>query len=317
MYDVSIIIVSYNIKDLLNRCLESVFAASIGFQNEVVVVENASQDGSKEFLKEKWHQIKVLYNDENNGYSPACNQGLRASTGRYKLLLNPDAFLIKDGLKKMVDFMDNNMDVCAVGPRVLNSDGSIQRQCARKEPTFISNLLYFSGIFNFIPLDRCWNYLNRFESNEFYHSINDVQVLSGACMLIRSKAIESIGLLNEQLILAGDDVEWSIRARKHGYRLVFFPEAEVVHIGGQSRKFTAGLSQEKTVESLLRYIEMSYRYPLSSCLKLAVLNNILLSIFTQTILFLLFPNKNRRRAQLKTQVKLLVTAFRSAFHTKT
>jgi hypothetical protein len=144
---------------------------------------------------------------------------------------------------------------------------------------------------SFITAEKFMNYVLRFQSEDFYHSINDVEVLSGACLLIRSATIESIGLFNEKLILNCEDVEWSIRARKKGYRIVYYPEAEVVHLGQQSRNYSPTPSRKKEIKSFCNYFDIYYIFPIPVFFKFVLFLNVFLTLIIRMILFFIKPDK--------------------------
>lgn len=293
MIDVSIVIVSYNTKDVLDKCLNSVFADSPSLSREVIVVDNASADGSRELLAEKWSHVNAIVNDDNVGYAPACNQGLRVATGRYKLALNSDAFIDKDVLAKMVEFMDTHTDVAAVGPKLLNSDGSLQLECARLKPTFWSNLVTFTPLYR---LRRLRRYAHRYETDEFYTSTNRAQVLLGACILFRTSMLDEIGLLDERLILNCDDVEWCARANEMGYPVMYYPEVQVVHLGGESRGFDPTGMHTKNIESLANYLDISRSAPSAFFLKACMVSGTLPVLLRNAIAAPFVPRRRKRAA---------------------
>jgi N-acetylglucosaminyl-diphospho-decaprenol L-rhamnosyltransferase len=298
MYDATIVIVSYNTRDLLDRSIASVYDGSPEIEKEVIVVENASVDGSREMLAAKWPDVKVLANDTNRGYAPACNQGLRQASARYVLALNSDAFLIGDALAKLVRFMDDNPDVCAVVPKLLNVDGSLQYMVARRQPTVFDQFVFYSNIDVIFP-GLAWRRLSLLPKTR-YESTNDVDVLSGACTLFRPSALTSVGLLDERLVINYDDIEWCVRARKMGCRLVYYPEAEATHLGSGSRDFNPDTAI-RNLRTAFAFFGIAYSWPSAMFLKLTVLGATAITVVKDAVLSVFRPSRRkilRQRASM-------------------
>lgn len=308
MIEISIIIVSYNTRDLLDKCLTTVAGDSPHLSREVIVIDNASADGTVEMLKEKWPHVRLIENKENVGYAPACNQGLCIAMGRYFLALNSDAFPRDDALEKMVEFMDENEDVAAISPILLNEDGTIQLSCARKDQTFFSLLVYYGRIEFF--LRALSDYARRLMPIECYHRVTNVECLSGACLLFRQSALKSVGLLNDSLIINYDDVEWCRRARLLGHRLVLFPGAEMTHLGGHSRQFDPDREKPTNLISTFRYFDIRFMRPCALLLKLVMSLTFAMSIAKNIVLLPFAPNRKKR---LFTQTRMLALSLRLAF----
>lgn len=309
MPKVSVVIVSFNTRELTDKSIASVFAGSPDIEREVIVVENASVDGSLEMLTEKYPMVRVIVNEENRGYAPACNQGLREASGDYVLALNSDAFIIGDALAVMVRYMDAHPDVSALGPKLLNADGSIQYGCARRAPTFWSHMVYLSPWLSWIPALRRWCELAM--PPRFYDEPNDVEVISGAAVLFRRETLRAVGYLNDRLTVNGDDVEWCARARKTGHRLLYFPAAEITHIGYASRAFDSSRMHARNVESLFILYDALYRWPEPGVLKCAMMSNIALAWLRNAILA---PISARRRKRAAAQWQLFAVGWRLALN---
>lgn len=226
--DLSIIIVSYRTRELLEKCLASIFNQPSRLSAEVIVVDNDSRDGTAEMAREKFPDVTLIANDKNTGYSAANNQGIRASTGRMVLLLNPDTESNPAALEAMVDFLGRHPEGGAAGCQLLNSDGSHQ-----------------ASHFNIpIPLSRS------FENASFYPrltarllrmpglgpaasepGVRRVDVVKGACLMIRREALDQTGLLDEDSFLYADDIDWCMRARRLGWSAYLLENHTVVHHG--------------------------------------------------------------------------------------
>ena len=234
MLDLSVVIVNWNVRELLRRCLRSVLASQrfSGLAAEVIVVDNASSDGSVEMVRAEFPQVRLMANEENLGFTRANNQGIAASRGRYVLLLNPDTEVIGDALGAMVDYMDVHPDVGALGPMLLNPDGSVQSS-RRRFPTLATALLE-STVFQW-ELSRDNRVLRRYYVlDRPDDEVQEVDWVTGACILMRREAIEEVGPLDEGFFMYSEELDWCRRARERGWKVVYLPTARVIHYGGKS-----------------------------------------------------------------------------------
>ncbi|MBA4372476.1 MAG: hypothetical protein C0402_06395 [Thermodesulfovibrio sp.] len=232
MITLSIIIISFNTKDLLLKCLAAVFENCCGLSCEIIIVDNASSDGSSEAVEALQDaRITVLKNSENLGFARANNQAIRVARGKYILLLNSDAFLQQASLETLLRFMDDHPRAAAVGPKIFNADGTLQNKgfCF---PTVAGALLYLSGTERFISNDI----LHRLFPRLCWHEDQTLEVdfLHGCCMLIRQAALESIGDFSEDYFMYFEEQDWCYRARKFGHQIWYHPAAGVIHYGSAS-----------------------------------------------------------------------------------
>ena len=231
MPDVSFSITNYNTKDLLGLCIDSVIKGVKGFSYEIIVVDDASSDGSAAMVREKYPQVKVIENEINKGYVRSNNIGIRASGGRYIMSLNSDTVVLAGSIEKIIRFLDNNPDTGAAGPKLLNSDGSIQLQARRGFPTPLNSFFYFSGLSRLFPENRSMGgYLLSYLDDK---SITEVDSLCGAAMAVRREVIGEVGLMDESYFMYGDDIDWCYRIKKAGWKVYYLPEAEIIHYGGR------------------------------------------------------------------------------------
>lgn len=250
MPDLSIIIVNINNCKLLEECLTSIKKSTHKITYEVIVVDNASTDGSREMIRNKFPKVVLITNKENLGFSKANNLGLKIYQGRYTMLLNNDTIVKESALDRMVEFMDNHPEAGACGAKLLNVDGTIQRQGGllgkkfwqAKEPTTVNFVL-------------------------------------GAALLVRKEVIDQVGIMDDNLFFYNDDLDWCLSIRKAGYKIYFLPQAEIIHYGGYSskKKFTRRLFVEGFIGGLYfvrkHYGEFafhSYRLILCLCLSLCL-----------------------------------------------
>lgn len=229
--DLSICIVTYKARDLLRDCLRSLCEQPPGPSLEILVVDNGSDDGTLEMLRGEFPEVRLILNPGNLGYTLPMNQALRAAGGRYLVQLNPDTKVVGGALKALFEYLEANPRVGIATPKVLNRDGSLQKQCRRSAARPWDTFTYFTGLSRLFPRSRLFarylmTYLNEDE-------INEVEAVSGSCMFIRRAVIENIGYLDERYFAYQEDADFCFRARQAGWRIEYLPFARVIHYGGQ------------------------------------------------------------------------------------
>lgn len=226
MNGLSIIIVNWNTKKELLRCIESIYQNKWKNIKEIIVVDNGSQDGSVEELKIVFPSVLIIQNETNLGFARAVNQGIQIASGRYFLLLNPDTEL-KDGvIEKLYFFMEKHPEIGVVGPQLLNDNGSKQNSIANF-PSLATELLNKNILRLLFP--------KRYPGKERdYSRPIEVDSVIGACMMVRRKAIEEVGLLDEDYFLFLEETDWCYRMKKAGWRVYHVPDVEVIHFQGKS-----------------------------------------------------------------------------------
>lgn len=225
--DVSICIPTLKAKDLLRDCLRSVYASTRKIAFEIIVVDNNSRDGTVEMLKAEFPEVRLIANDFNGGFSRATNQALQISCGRYALLLNNDTLVLDDALDQLVDFMDTHSEIGICGPKVLNRDRTLQKQCRRSLALPWDLFCYFSGLSWLFPKSRLFaRYLITYEDENKTHAVDAV---SGSCMLIRRAVMDQIGLLDERFFAYQEDTDYCLRAKRAGWLVYYFPGAQIIH----------------------------------------------------------------------------------------
>lgn len=228
--DISVVIVGWNAKHYLELCLESLVAAPPRRSMEIIVVDNASTDGSAEMIETRFPHIKLIKSSENLGFAKGNNVAIRQCQGRYIALVNPDVVVFPDCLDALADFLDENPKVGNVGPRVFNPDMTQQSTC-RRFPTLWNNFCSATGLASTFKTSRI------FAGEHMWFFPHDrtisVDVLVGCFSMIRREAFSEVGLLDENLFMYGDDVDWCRRAWKAGWQVVFFPGAKAIHDRGK------------------------------------------------------------------------------------
>lgn len=231
--DISVIIVSFNSRPYLPACLASVQAslASSHFSGEVIVVDNGSGDGSAQLVQESFPWVHLVRNERNRGFAAAVNQALQQAQGQIILLLNPDAQLFGNALEQMIVFLREHPTVGVVGPRLLYPDGRIQSS-RRRFPGVLTGFLESTLIQDYWKNNRV---LQRYYLADRPHDVQqEVDWLVGACLAIRRECFATAGLFDERFFLYSEEVEWFWRVRRAGWRVVYLPEAQVIHAEGAS-----------------------------------------------------------------------------------
>jgi GT2 family glycosyltransferase len=235
MMDCSIIIVNYNTREVLLSCLASIYATkSSDLTIEVIVVDNASQDGSVDAVRLQYPGVMLLPQVSNLGYSKANNLGIRSAKGRYVLLLNSDTVMQEGCLNTMLSFMDKNMEVGAAGCKVVLSDGSLDKACKRSFPTPINAFYHYLGLPKLFPRNHDFGAYNLTYVHE--DEVHEVESLVGAFMLVKKNVIEAVGVLSEDYFMYGEDIDWCYRIKSAGWRIVYYPKTQILHLKGASSK---------------------------------------------------------------------------------
>lgn len=243
--DVSVVVVNWNTKDLLRACLASLAAQRTSVDLEVIVVDNGSNDGSAELVRNEHTSARLIANLENRGYSTANNQGVRAATGRYVLLLNSDTTVHPGSLRVLVDFGDSHERAGILGPRLLNGDGTLQPSGGRF-PTPLSTIIGLMGVYRITGRPR-------YGTRRDYSKPAVVDEVSGAAMVIRREVIEQIGLLDEEFAWGYEDVDFCKRAHEAGWEVQYVPAAVVVHEWGASRRLAPSATVLRALQGRRHY----------------------------------------------------------------
>jgi GT2 family glycosyltransferase len=224
MPDASAIVVTYNALPWLEQCLESVRG------EETIVVDNGSTDGTVELVRESFPEARVV-EQGNVGLAAGWNAGMEVASGRYFLILNADAWLTEGSVERLVAFADSRPDAAVVGPRLLNTDGSLQRS-VRGVPTLWRLATEYFFLRKLAPRSGL---LNAFYAGGFAHDVErEAEVVMGSCLLVRREAVEQVGPADADFFLFSEETDWCQRFRDAGWKVLFFPGAECVHVGGAS-----------------------------------------------------------------------------------
>lgn len=235
--DLSIIIVNWNTLNLLKDCLNSIFQQTWDVSYDVWVVDNGSSDGSPDMVRREFPQVHLIENRTNMGFSRANNQAIRQSSGRYILLLNSDTEVIGDALRAFVRFMDDHPEAGAAGCQLLNPDGSLQFSCGR---SLRLRSVLLGGVLANQIFKKLFPHRTFFAEyglcEEDHGRSQEVDLVMGACLILRRDILEKTGLFDENIFLYFEEIDLCYRIRKAGLKIFYTPQASVRHYGGQSSK---------------------------------------------------------------------------------
>lgn len=227
---VSVCITTYQARDYLRECLQSLHSAT-HVPIEVIVVDNGSRDGTTEMLQSDFSDVKLFANQTNEGFTKPTNKALHASQGYYLLLLNPDTIILPNAIDLLVRFLDTHPEAGICGPKVLNPDRTMQMQCRRGESRPWAVISYFLGLSKVFPNSKFFSqYLMSYKDENKTYPVDGV---SGSCMLIRKAVLDQIGYLDEQFFAYQEDADLCFRVRQAGWLVYYVPDAEVIHYGGK------------------------------------------------------------------------------------
>lgn len=256
MFDLSIITVNHKTKNLLKQCLNSIYSENYHFSYEVSVVDNDSKDSSIEMVKKKFRQVKLIENRNNLGFAAANNQALRRSNARYLLLINPDTVVLPDSLNVMMEFMDEHPEAGIAGCKLLNPDYSLQYSC-RKFSNFATFFLRGIHLDSIFPNNTILRKYMMFDWD--HNEVREVEWVLGSCMMVRRKAIEQVGMLDENFVLYFEDQDWCYRMWKHGWKVYYVPQAQMIHYyQRRSAKQFLNVSTWTHIKSMLYFFKKHY-----------------------------------------------------------
>ncbi|OGU80195.1 MAG: glycosyl transferase [Ignavibacteria bacterium RBG_16_35_7] len=240
--ELSIIIVNYNVKEFLQNLIHSLQKAVSKINHEIIVVDNASDDGSVEFIREKFPHINLIVNKTNLGFSKANNIALKASKGKFILLINPDTIVSENTITKMVEFLNVHPNAGLAGCKILNPDGSLQLACRRSFPGPWTSFCKVTGLSTLFPKSKLFARYNLTYLDE--DSTHEVDAISGSFMMMKREVYEKVGGFDEQFFMYGEDLDLCYRVQQSGYKVYYYPGIQIIHYKGESTK-RSGLDETK------------------------------------------------------------------------
>ena len=303
--DLSIIIVNWNVRDLLRQCLYSIQKETSRWDAsrwEVIVVDSASTDGSVEMVQQEFPWVRLIASQENLGYAGGNNVGIRASRGRYILLLNPDTEVIGDALVAMVAYMDEHPDVGALGPMLLNPDGTVQSS-RRRFPTLLTAFCESTVLQQWFPRNPVLSRYYVLDRPD--DAVSEVDWVTGACILLRREAVEQVGLLDEEYFMYSEELDWCKRARDAGWKVVYLPTAKVVHYGGKSSEQVIAFRHIRFQRSKVRYFRQHHGRLAGALVRGCLLLNYAYLLSVETLKWLVGHKRSLRRERMRAYWQVL------------
>jgi GT2 family glycosyltransferase len=250
--ELSIIIINWNSKDFLKSCLKSIKKYVSEIRYEVIVVDNASFDGADDMIRSEFSETKYIQCEENIGFSKANNLGYKNSSGKVLLFLNPDTILLNPAINILYNNLRNLGDVGTVGAKLYNSDGSIQTSCIQPFPTIMNQLLDIEWFQNRYPTLKIWGIGPLFSNS---NTPIDVEVVSGACIMIARNMFEEIALFSDDYFIYTEDIDLCYKVNNMAKKNYYVPEAEIMHYGGKSTE-----KKKESYFSIIMMRESIYKF---------------------------------------------------------
>lgn len=234
MLRLSVIIVSYNVYPFLDNCLRSVRQALQQIDGEIIVVDNASVDGTAQLVRQHFPDVRLIANHDNRGFARANNQGIVAAKGEFILLLNPDTIVSEDTFSTCIQFMELHPDAGAIGVKMLDGTGRFLPESKRGLPTLSASFMKMTGLYRLFPRSAKWN--QYYEGQIGENETATIEVLCGAFMFMRKVTLEKSGYLDEDFFMYGEDIDLSYRITQSGYKIYYLPTTSIIHYKGESTR---------------------------------------------------------------------------------
>jgi GT2 family glycosyltransferase len=306
MPDLSIVIVSWNVRDLLQACLESIQASHCESQPEVIVVDSASSDGAPQMVRRQFPWAHLIEAGHNVGFSKGNNMGIEASTGRYVLLLNPDTKIIGEALSEMIGYMESHPQVGVLGPQLLNEDMSVQSS-RRRFPTLWTAFFESTWLQPYAPRRIIDTYTMRDHSDD---QVTEVDWVTGAAMLVRRQVIEQIGGFDEGFFMYSEELDWQRRIRSGGWQIIYFPQAQIIHYGGKSSEQAVAQRHIYFQTSKIRYFRKYHGEVAGVVLRIFLLANYVWQLSLEAVKGLIGHKRTMRWERVRAYWQVLRSGLR-------
>ena len=308
LVDLSIVIVSWNVADLLTACLDSILRGESAGQLaiEIIVVDSASTDHTASVMRQQYPQIQFVQQTENLGFVRCSNIGLGIARGRNLLLLNPDTEIIGDALQTMTNYLDSHPDVGIVGPHTLNSDGTTQSS-RRRFPTLLTALFESTWLQPYAPRAVLRHYYVNDQPDD---ATFDVDWVQGSALMAKRAVYEQIGSFDEGYTMFSEELDWCRRAKDVGWRVVYLGSAQIIHHGGKSTEQVVARRHIHFQESKLRYFRKYHGRLVANGLRVFLILNYLWQIIVETGKALLGHKRPMRRERVRQYWQVLRSGLR-------
>ncbi|HLZ07029.1 MAG TPA: glycosyltransferase family 2 protein [Chloroflexota bacterium] len=293
--DVNVVVVSYNVRDLLANCLASLECGASGLPLDVVVVDNGSSDGSVELVRQRFPHVRIIASTTNLGYGGAINRAARSVRGRFLLLLNPDTEMTEGAIKHLVDVLDSKVDAAVAGPRLRYPNGAAQSS-RRRFPGPLT------AVVESTVLQRYWPdapVLSRYYVADRPDVRQDVDWLVGACLLVRRSVFEAVGGFDERFSMYSEELDLCHRIRDSGYQVCFEPAAEVIHHEGRSSEQNLVRRSRQFAESKALYFEKYFGKSVAIAVRIALVANTVYELAEEFAKLLVRHRPELRRQRIR------------------
>lgn len=309
MLDISFIIVSWNVRALLHRAILAIRADAGEAQTEMIVVDNASSDGTVDMLRAEFPDVRVIANRENAGFTRGNNQGLAMAQGRYFFLLNPDTELERGALPALLTYMDapQNARVGIAGPQLVYADGSLQSS-RRRFPKFSTALFESTRLEQWFPRNRFLTEYRLLNTDD--DIVQDVDWVVGAAMFVRRAVYAEIGGLDERFFMYSEELDWCKRAKQNGWRVVFFPPSRVLHYEGKSSEQALGQRDIYFHSSKVRYFKKHRGVLEGELLRYFLLGMFAFQTLEEGAKYVVGQKRELRAARVKAYRKVLASGLK-------
>lgn len=306
--DLSLIIVNWNVCDLLRRCLASIELNRGNLSLEVIVVDNASSDGSVTLVEQEFPQVRLIASKENLGYTGGNNLGAKEAQGRYLFILNPDTEIVGNALQQMVAYLDEHPEVGGVGPQLLYPDGSIQSS-RRRFPQLMT--AFFLGT----PLGWRWFPNNKLAylynmADKADHEIQPVDWLVGAALMIRRETWQAVGPLDEEFFMYFEEVDWCYRCHQAGWEIHYLPTAQIIHHEHKSANKVPVAKRIRLYRSRVRYFHKYFGVGWATLIHLFLLLNFAWLLTEEAAKWAVGARQQERRQRIQTYWQVLKSGLR-------
>ncbi|MBL8131116.1 MAG: glycosyltransferase family 2 protein [Anaerolineae bacterium] len=299
--DISVLIVSWNVRDLLDACIRSILANTTPGQVEILVIDSASTDGTAQHISATFPGVRLFAQSENVGFTKGTNLALREADGRYLMLLNPDTVIIGDALLAMQQYLDSRPDVGIVGPHTLNPDGTTQSS-RRRFPTLLTGIFESTWLQGYAPR----GVLERFYVTDAPDDATlEVDWVQGSALMARREVYEQIGGLDEGYIMYSEEMDWCRRAKDVGWRVAFLGDARIIHYGGKSTDQVVARRHVHFQQSKLRYFRKYHGALAANGLRLFLLTSYAAQIGVEAAKGVLGLKRPLRRERVRQYLEVL------------
>lgn len=303
MIDLSILIVSWNVADLLAACLDTILAGQGSLSIEIIVVDSASQDQTVALLRERYPQVTVLAQRENVGFTRGNNLALAAARGRYLFLLNPDTEIIGDALPALIGYMDAHPDVGIAGPHTFESDRATTQSTRRRFPSPMLAFFESTWLQPYAPKRLLDSFYVRDGQPETL--TREVDWVQGSALLARREVYAQIGGLDEGFTMYSEELDWCKRAKDAGWRVIYLGEAHIVHHGGKSTEQVIARSHIHFQQSKIRYFRKHHGAGIAHGLRVFLLLNYAFQLVEESAKYAIGHKRDLRRGRIQAYAQVL------------